>query len=1098
MKVYRLAFVAVATLVACSDTTTNPVTQLNLDRPVDVAFACYGGLRLTHGNAATGNEDLTASAQPVDACNIRSGPRPKAEPGQPTPPPPVPPGQEDIGTQKVGSAAWYAFLLQSGPGTVAVARFPTQPSSLFAGGDVAVLDSDQLTPGKNGISVGEDPVAIATDKVGCYEVVANAGSCDLSSLDVGSAVQAASGDNVTPVVVRMDVKNSAGEVIRARPAAMAFEPPGGTIGDECPAQPTGLAYIAYPGCRLIAGVDVATGTIVTGVQFDAAGVATVVNGNVTCPDECSGAATMPGFRPVALDLEKDVRTGRTLLAIGADNSNALTVFDLDPVTSLPLSMVPPILLENPSGKLGITSLAISPVIGMGGTSGSTSGVIDDTAPGGDHQFIYAVATDGSVRVADLSGAPRECDTNVDPRYLHNVRDADRLSCLGVGLATTPPRRAGVRGPGIELIGDAIPTSVDVTKVDRLDTATPPANPQQLIGYFGLITAANGQTFVFNVDNDDFADFVSGGTLSEQLATPIPLDIAHQLRDGVPQRDAIADEGDPNNSMAPRHFVCDNPGPDPDAAGGFSGGPRLTGSIQQSLPSGVLAAEKTGGLPSIRQVFCDSGGEDPDRPVSELYFSAPLDVREDEFPDLRALRADETWTLTWEGALSGDKSDTAIDGPVVRQSQMFVDGAGMRLVDTTRPFCDAGVEPYDVVQFRGCDPAVGDNGCPIGYTCYVHPQSQVTGLGSCMLEDEAERLSNACKAFLTSLRRYTVGRTKSGELQLLPRKSVLRTTPIDGCTSDQQCEDLADYALRNTSSANPSDPDQPTDPKTYRCQADPDRRPMPATSTGKRCLLTCNDDTQCALGTVCQAHPGAAPQMGYCMEGVTPPQACVNAPQRFELRAGEAFTVLGTRQGYMHPIIANPGDDVCVRDPNANRMQIGRFPLDPPACDPTADPRTGALPGGGFEPNPCTLTTKETEFQLNYLDDTCTLADPDETIVTRDATAIRFRNRALNLTVVDPTYQGDLRCNGDRKGTLVNVPLVAPGYQIAFRQVAGFVGLTIAGIAPALPIKVLRGPTQSFWIIDEGDFLSTSITQPSTRGKVFRVEASRLNAINLLE
>jgi len=1085
----RLSLASLVALVACSNTTTNPVTQLNLDRPVDVAFACYGGLRLTGGNAGTPDQMLTSSAQPVDSCSIRSQIQVEGQP------PPRPPGQEDIGTSKVGAAAWYAFVLQSGPGTVAVARFDTGPSRSFSGSEVVVLDADQLTPGKNSISVGEDPVAIATDRVGCYEIIANAGSCDLSSLDVGTAVQAASGDNVEPVVNRMEVKNAMGDVILARPAAMTFEPAGGTIGEVCPAQPTGLAYIAYPGCHLVAGVDVATGTIVTGVQFDANGVPTIVTGNVSCPAECAGAATTPGVRPVALDLEKDPRTGRLVLAIAADNSNVLSVYDLDNQSLFPLSLSS-IPLENPTGKLGITSLSISPVIGMGGTTGLTSGVIDETALGGDHQFIYAVATDGTVRVADISGAPRECDTNVDPRYLHDVRDVDRLSCLAVGAPSTPPRRAGVRGPGIELIGDAIPTSVDVTRVDLVDPENPEQDarpaPQKMVGYFGLITAANGQTFVFNVDNDGFDDYVSGNGLKEALRTPIPLDIAHQLRDNVTERGAIAEEGDP------AQFVCDDPGPDPDSSGGISGGPRLAGAIQSTFPSGVIAVEKTGGLPSIRQVLCDVDGTEDDRPVSELYFSAPLDVREAEFPDLRALRADETWTLTWEGALSADKVDTAIDGPVVRQSQLFVDGAGIRLVDTTRPFCDAGVEPYDVVQMRGCDPANGDAGCPIGYTCYVHPQSQVTGLGACMLVDEAERLANACKAFLTSLRRYTVGRTKSGELQLLPRKAVLRTTPLDGCVSDLQCQDLADYALRNASSANPGDPDQPTDAKKWLCQADPDRRPMPASSTGKRCLLTCNADADCSFGTVCQIHPNAAPQMGYCMEGVTPPQACVNAPQRYEMRAGEAFTVLGTRQGYMHSIIANPGDEVCVRDPNANHLMIGRFPLDPPPCDPTADPRTGALPGGGFEPNPCKVTTKETEFQLNYVPGTCTLADPDESIVTRDATAIRFRNRALNLTVVDPTYQGDLTCNGDRQGTLVNVPLVTPGFQIAFRQVAGFVGLTVPSITPALPIKVLRGPTQSFWIIDEGDFLSTSITQPSTRGKVYRVEASRITAINLLQ
>jgi hypothetical protein len=234
-----------------------------------------------------------------------------------------------------------------------------------------------------------------------------------------------------------------------------------------------------------------------------------------------------------------------------------------------------------------------------------------------------------------------------------------------------------------------------------------------------------------------------------------------------------------------------------------------------------------------------------------------------------------------------------------------------------------------------------------------------------------------------------------------------------------------------------------------------------------------------------------------MEGVTPPQSCINAPQRYELRAGEAFTLIGSRSGYIHPIIADASGN-CVVDPAANPYQVSRIPLRAPECAVDADPVTGALPAGGFEPNPCQLLAPETEYQLNYVEGTCTLGVPDETIVTRDATALRLRNRALTLTLVDPTYRGDLRCHGDRQGSLVDVPLVSPGYQIAFRQALGFVPKALKGISPSFPIKVTRGPGQSIWIIDEGDFLSTSITQASTRGKVYRIESQALGIINLLE
>src|SRR5205085_1283594 len=101
------------------------------------------------------------------------------------------------------------------------------------------------------------------------------------------------------------------------------------------------------------------------------------------------------------------------------------------------------------------------------------------------------------------------------------------------------------------------------------------------------------------------------------------------------------------------------------------------------------------------------------------------------------------------------SAQAIDGPVVRTGTLAVDNANqMRLDDPTHPFCDAGVEPYDIVELRGCDPANNNADCPIDYTCYVHPASKIPGLGACMLNNEAERLASACEPFLTSLRRYT--------------------------------------------------------------------------------------------------------------------------------------------------------------------------------------------------------------------------------------------------------------------------------------------------------------------------------------------------------
>lgn len=1084
----RSLLLASCVLAACGDTSSSPPLQLNLDRPVDVAFACYGGLRITGGggdDAATPQQDVVISAQPQRACEIRSSPRAVGAPVV------VPPGQQDLtaqGGEIVPGAAWYGLILQQGPGTVAIAQFGTKASTAFQGGsDVVVLDADPLTPGKNSISIGEDPVGIITDTVGCSGVTINAGSCDLSVLDLTSAFDL-DGD---VDVARLEVTNAAGEPIRSKPAAIVGEPKDALIGNYCPSHAPGaplpvmaqgLAYIAYPSCHLVAGVDLATGRIVTGVQFPDGGAPTILTDlNVTCPSECGmGTPGSPGPRPITIDLEYDERVDARRMVIGSDNTNSLAIVELDD-TSRPLS-ISQVALSGPT-DLGVTHLAMSQVVGVGGNSG----VVDDLNGRADYQFVYAIANDQTVRVAEIHTKRTECDTQIDPRFIRSGQDAATLGCFAVGDPGTPPRRAGARGPGIDLGRDQIPMSVDIVRSEAVDgDSRPPETPSKLVGHYAVIGAASGETFVATIDDDDYPDTF---TSEHPLAVPMTLAMPHQIRDAIPFRGELA-ESDAG-------IQCDNNGPVL-TNGAVEAGPRAAQNPTRNV-SGFIAAEKSTQLPGIRQLRCE--GVDTTKTISELQFAAPEEQRDLAFPDLRALATDEQVSVTWEGSLSIDRTNTAVDGPVIRESMLYIDQQGMHLRDQNKPYCDAGVEPWDIVQMRGCDPSLASTDCPIGYTCYVHPQSQVQGIGACLLKDEAERLADACKDFLTSVRRYTVARAESGELLLTTRRHELRMTPLDGCVSDQQCEDLADLAKRSSLATHPSDPvEQATvDERTWVCRADPTRPPRGINN--KRCNLACDTTAQCASGTVCVGGDASTPALdGLCMEGVVPPQACVNAPQRYELRAGEAFVVAGARTGFVHPIIAD-ANKVCVKDPNAHPLMTGRIPLDPPACDPTADPVTGQLPSGDYDANPCATTVTHAETVPVYIPGTCTLADPSSQIIERQAPAIRYRNRGMTFHIVDPYYPGDQTCITDRLGPggtpLDRIPQVFHGYSITFREQGGFSPLRVP-ISPVFPVRIVRGPLQSIWIVDEGDFLSTSIAQPSTRGKVFRVEPHNLGIVNTLE
>ena len=45
-RVWLVTLFGAAAGLSCSDTTIPPITQLNLNRPVDIAFACYGNLKV--------------------------------------------------------------------------------------------------------------------------------------------------------------------------------------------------------------------------------------------------------------------------------------------------------------------------------------------------------------------------------------------------------------------------------------------------------------------------------------------------------------------------------------------------------------------------------------------------------------------------------------------------------------------------------------------------------------------------------------------------------------------------------------------------------------------------------------------------------------------------------------------------------------------------------------------------------------------------------------------------------------------------------------------------------------------------------------------
>jgi hypothetical protein len=1070
MKSWR--FLTAALLVAaCSDDPIENDPPLNVDRPVDVAFACGR----SEGSVAPLAECAIASRRPLDTVDD---------------------GDSDP-SDDTYNLFFYAFALESETGTLAITRYPalrdvpafTKESETGWYAAETPVDVDPLTPRVNGIAVGATPVAVVTDRDACHLVTANAGSCDLSVVDV-TRLLASDGTNLS---TRVAVVDGAGQPVLARPAAMAAEPEGTTTA--CQASPAGIVYVAYPGCHSVAAIVAGTGQIVAHIDFAADGTATVVrDGNLSCPAECGTAVPgTDGPRPTSLDLFADTRAVSQRLAIGTENGNQVTIVDLD-ATFLPVA-ARQVALE---GDVGVIDVALTPTIAMGGADGIPENG-DDL--GGTAQFVYAVTTDATVRVAEiLQAVPVECDTQIDPRYLGNVTDVSQLSCLPVGSPSLP-RRAGALGPGIELTGAAIPTAVTVARNaavatrlidtidDNMDMADPGSVPQPvlsgraaLVGTFAYVASSVGAAFIVNIDDDAYLDV-------EDPANPLTIELTqalpHTLRDQVESRSSVPvlevdADGNPE-TPADLYPSCTASEPDPEASNP-TGGTRLSGLVARQSDTSTLASANLGNTPGIRQVECVgkklmSGSttvvEDEFATVSELSFAAPPALRAAGFPDLAALPFSHFWRFTWEGFIADE----------VRQGLVPVDGTGMRLTDGARPFCALGVEPFDNVTFIGCDPTRGSLDCGVGETCFVHPDAQTGTAGACLPESEVDFLAGPCRDFLVTRRRYAVTQAEAGQLKLTERRRVLRTTPVTGCVDVAQCDVLArqEHFMANGEEPFERDVEDEPAPRNWSCEPDPSRG-----GTINRCQQRCNDDlprttpaeeviadaATCGASTVCSQKGDDG--WGYCVEGVVPPLQCVRGRQRYLVRGTDAFVVTHVAAGdtgpatYDHAIVADAAG-VCVRDPAANPLQISRIPLRPAPCTDDAT-----------SPNPCFTQVMHTEDVFDYtqgdgLCDTAPAAGRQlvRTRLTRMADAIRVQLPGFTTNIVDPTYPGDAVCRGDRQGGLVDVPFIALGTQLAFRIASGFSPHTVSSAALVYPVNIVRGPDGSVWLVDEGKHVSDS-------------------------
>lgn len=1017
VEISGLLVLALAAVGCGTDSQALPIR--NLDRPSDMAFACFGDLRADGA--------VIVSAQPVSSCVAHaSGAAPE--------------GQEDI-----ISPVMHGFILQPSRGTVSILNVPA----------LGVQDNDPLTPGLNDIPVGTLPVAIEGDQSGCFVLTANAGSCDMASIDITSALDL----KRTTVVNRVPFRAPDDGVILAKPRALAMGPQTEIVGDLCPAAPVGVLYVAYPECRLVAAVDAATGKAVGGLAFREDGtVELAVEEDYDCPVECTDsivAARGIGDeeRPVAMKVSPDGKA----LYIASETSRFLTVAELDDA-GVPTGVPERFGVE---GNVGITAFAVSDRIDMGGDE--RDGTIN--SPVGEFQFAYAIATDSTIRVLDLD-AGHECDTQVDPRYLGDETDVAFLSCMPVGDVRTAPRRFGAKGPGIQLPGRilqgrnglasvALPLDVVFSTSPPSETATAVSDPNTMVGTFAFITAANGRVFVVNVDDDNYADTEVD---EDPIAVSMPLAIAHQLRDAVPDRNRLA-------------TGCSTP-----LAEVTQIGARLMSPPSQIVDPNQVSVSKLHELPFLQGLSCD--GEDalgnPEQSIlTELAFPVDVEVRETAFPDLRHVE-NQRWSLRWEGAMSSDSLNVNIDGPTVRKAVMKTADGRSYLQDAAEAFCAQGVQPFDIASMLGCDPARDDAQCGVGEKCYVHPEAPaVIQTGFCLPEARVDELSATCREFLIGRRQYSVLSSSKSELELIERRRVLRSSPLDGCESAVQCDELAVVERLTATNLHPLELDLLPDAEreyNWVCEADPSRA-----DSGDRCVMSCDTSAACEAGFSCSA--------GRCVEGVLPPSACLGAVQRYQMRVGGAFSLLAEDDGFQHSVVAKAGTGTCVQSATSHPLAIGRIPLRPAPCDDDDDPLTG--------PNPCQTTVSHTEEHVPYLVEDGVCVAQAEAFRTRETSAIRISTPALSFHLADSETTGDLECVNDQLGDNPTFGTPYTGYQILFDIGGGFLPMLVPNLEAALPIRIINGPSGNLWVMDQGD--ASSIT----RGRIYRLNPTAPGGFELV-
>ncbi len=1067
-----LSLAGLVSLAACNNQSTVIVPNRVLDRPQDVTLTCVHI-----------NEDGTLRPTSLNVCDQPSGGTPDCD-------------ETDV-NQLVG------YIANSERNEVAVFRRCDTTA--------AVVDLDVDAPGYQLVPVGQLPSEIEATAGGCRVVTANAGSCDMTLLNgpglASIALGAPQPNAPSSLVSRLVPRRSDGQPLGARPGALLATPErlsaariGGVTpttsddgeiidGEEtfadCADDKDESVWVTFPTCQLVAEIDLIGGQILQSRRAvrggDGAFVLEDAGTSPECPVDCpiqfpegapatcSGEEDQPGCRPAAdadgyfpnaIELvEQGDPTTDVGLPIEVLDYSALFVGGLGSDTLFELQFERE---GNGAGEVGrwsddALSLTLEDAQGIQRIRATPPmTLIDD-----DHQFLYAVAGDGTTHVVDRNFSDNalgnECDTQVDPTTSPPpFPDCNPIDPAAGGTALAPDRRAFASGPGIRVSGGAAITdwafySLDGdNEADGDDPATDEdSNPlAEDPGVVGVGTTSFGRVVI-----SAFGQFQQGG--QNLSVDPVGImDISVPPHSLWPSEDpSQADETFTN----PLPLVEDE---EPDRAlPGDEFSAQALAPTMRRIDLAYAVAPDDDTFTDERQARAESLGSPANADElgrfedDALYENAAVRAVVRDYQSWAPVR----WTLAWEGTVPGTRSATGRvecdtpgweNGTCVRGDESSSEA--MRVIDDSAAFCDAGVLPGDKLVILGC---TADDDCGLGQRCLQEPTAPSTATGICIseqaYEEEFEVLRQVCAPFIAEScgrprREFLITRAFQTEVHLqsmdrqweshiravdpltgeipdedveldelalveniarytcdLPAEPGVVNQPEDGtgCTTDEQCTEL-----------NGGDLDQ-----LFVCEPDGFcRGPCPG---GDPECRECAADVDCGHfgeGALCvdfQCQRPCESGQRDCVQTLLPGPRCFSEFIDYVVRTRNGFTVTGDpTPGFISDrVVIDPQTGECREDGSASSLLTSRLRLGPDEESLISDPRfqipecpnpDEAAPS---DPNPCRITRLRSEgedtlfHQMEYEGEA--------------VTAVRFSNPNMSL-VIDLTDLVSLASNTD--------------------------------------------------------------------------------------